>query len=178
MKARSGIAGELATEDQAVIAIGELRDQGLFRLEAFVPHPMPALDRALGQPRSSLARVAAAGALFGVIGGYFLQWLLNAYLYPVNSGGRPPHMPLAFVPISIEMGFLFGALSVFAGFLWRARLLRLWDPVFEIDGFVSATRDRIWVAAGADDPKFDAASVERAFREAGATRIIRFGGVR
>ena len=178
MRVRRGIAGELATVDQAANAIIELRLQGLVRIEVYAPHPVPELDRALGQPRSTLARVAAGGALAGVIGGYSAQWLLNAYLYPVDAGARPPHMPLAFVPIAIEMGFLFGALSVFAGFLWRSRLLRLWDPVFELDGFGSATRDRIWVAAGAEDPKFDAASVERTLSEAGATRIIRFGGVR
>src|SRR5215470_13616524 len=178
MKVRRGIAGELATVDQAANAIIELRLQGVFRIEVYAPHPVPELDRALGQPRSTLARVAAGGALAGVIGGYSAQWLLNAYLYPVDAGARPPHMPLAFVPISIEMGFLLGALSVFAAFLYRARLVRLWEPVLEIDGFASSTGDRIWIVAGADDPRFDAASVERAFTRAGATRIVRFGGLR
>ena len=33
-------------------------------------------------------------------------------LYPLDEGGRPPHMPLPFTIITVEMGFLFGALAV------------------------------------------------------------------
>jgi hypothetical protein len=50
--------------------------------------------------------VFAAG-LGAVAGAYGLQWLLNAYLYPLDAGGRPAHFPLAFVPITFEMGVLF-----------------------------------------------------------------------
>src|SRR5205085_2986897 len=120
------------------------------------------IDRALGARRSPLAIAAGVGGLAGAIGGYCLQWLLLAYLYPVDAGGRPPNMPLPFTIITIEMGFLFGALSVCAAFFIGARLFKLWDPIFDVPGFESATRAGFWLAVDASDPAWPHAEIGRA----------------
>ena len=146
------IAAEYADAEALVRAARVAREKGFAQLEAYTPYAVPELDGALGRRRSPLAIAAGLGGLGGAAGGYALQWLLDAYLFPVNTGGRPPHMPLAFVPITIEMGFLFGGLFVFFACLAAARLFKLWAPIDEVPGFTSATRAGFWLAIETDFP--------------------------
>lgn len=172
---RRGVIAELPDEPSLLRAVRGLRARGLSRLEAYTPCMIDGLDEALGRRRSNLAAATAVGAMFGAGGGYFLEWLLNAYLYPINSGGRPPHMPLAYVPIGIEMGFLFGGFATFFAVLIVGRLVKLWEPVCDTPGFASATRSGMWVAISDDDPRFDAAVIAEVVERAGGGRIERFG---
>jgi hypothetical protein len=172
---RRGIAAEYGEVEDLVAAAQAVRARGVTGVEAYTPFAVPELDRVLDARRSPIAIITAIGALGGVLGAYGLQWLLNAYLYPVLSGGRPPHMPLAFVIITIEMGFLFGGLSAFFSCLAFARLGRLWQPVFDIPGFESETRAAFWLAVDADDPRFEIAAIDAALRQAHPTRIESFG---
>lgn len=174
---RRGIAAEFPDEASLLAAIRAVRDHGFTRLEAYSPMPVPAIEAALGTPRSPLSVAAGIGGLVGAAGAYALQWYLVAYLYPVDLGGRPPHMPLPFVIITIEMGFLLGALAVFLAFLVATHLFRLWEPIFEVPGFESATRDGFWLAVGADDPAFDRDQVFGVLRRTDAGRVAGFGGV-
>ena len=174
---RRGVAAEFATVDALVVAIRTVRARGLRRLEAYTPVPSHEIDSALGARRSPLAIAAGAGGLAGAVGAYFLQWLLVAYLYPVDAGGRPPHMALPFTIITIEMGFLVGAVTAFVAFLVGARLFKLWDPIFEVPGFESASRDGFWLAIDAGDPAWDRETILGALRETEATRVHGFGGL-
>jgi hypothetical protein len=174
---RRGIAAELPDEHALLETIRVLRERGCTRLDAFTPYLVHDLDTALGRKRSSLSLVTGLGALGGAVGAYALQWYLVAYLYPIDVGGRPPHMPLPYLIITIEMGFLIGALATFVAFLIAARLFKLWDPVFEIPGIESATRDRFWVAVDADDEHFNREALADLLREAGASRVSTFGGI-
>ena len=70
------------------------------------------------------------------------------------------------------MGFLFGALAVFVAFLVAARLVKLWDPINEVPGFESATRDHFWLAIDGDDPALD--RLGDALDD--AARVAPFGG--
>ncbi len=152
-----GVVAELPDEAALLAAARALRASGVTRIEAYTPYHVEELDEVIGAPRSRLAVLAAVGALGGGVGAYALQWLLDAYLYPIDAGGRPPHMVLPFVPITIEMAFLGAGLCVVAGVLWRAALVRLWAPVFEVPGFTSATRAGFWLAVDVRDPAIAAA---------------------
>jgi len=176
MNFRRGVALEYEDKTALLVGIRALRFRGLTRIEAYSPYPDREIDEALGARRSRLALAAGIGGLCGAVGGYFLEWFLVAYLYPIHLGQRPPHMPLAFVIITIEMGFLFGALAVFAAFLVASRLVKLWNPIDEVPGFESATRAGFWIAASADDPRFDRAAIDDAARGSGALRVAGFGG--
>jgi hypothetical protein len=173
---KRGTIAEVARAEDLFRAIHLLRDRGLTRIETFSPYPVPGVDQAVGAKRSPMAMITAAGALFGVVGAYSLQWLVDAYLYPVHVGGRPPHMPLAFVPITIEMGFLFGGLFAFFGTLIVGRLVKLWEPVMDVPGFESATRAGFWVAVDAEDPRYYPELVAGWLLEIGALQIHTFGG--
>ncbi|MDB4956801.1 MAG: hypothetical protein JWO36_4370 [Myxococcales bacterium] len=174
---RRGIAAEYTEKDALLSAIRVMRSCGFTKLEAFSPYPVHEIDEALGARRSPLAVAAAIGAAAGAFGAYALQWWLVAYLYPVDVGQRPPHMPLAFVIITVEMGFLFGGLTVFFTFLIASRLFRLWDPLFEIEGFASATRASFWLALDANDPLWDRDAVENYLHGTGPARVRAFGGL-
>lgn len=152
--------------------IGELKRRGFDRLEAYTPHPIEGLPEALGLPRSPIPlRTFYAGLAAAAIT-YFIEWLLNAYLYPINVGARPPHFPLSYVPVCFEVGVLCAALTAFFSVITLGRLTRLWDPVFEVPEFESATRDRHWLSVTASDDD-SMSALTSALEDSGAERVIR-----
>jgi len=163
--------GEYADADAFLRAIAALRSKGYARLEAYTPYPLHGLDEALGAPRSRLARAAFVVGIAAAAGAYGLQWLVDAYLYPLDVGGRPPHFPLAFVPITFEMGVLFAAFTAFFGVLALGRLLRLWHPIFEVERIESATSDHFWLEVAAADRCFDVERTAADLRQTGAGHV-------
>ncbi|MGE5183112.1 MAG: DUF3341 domain-containing protein [Acidobacteriota bacterium] len=174
---KRGIVAEYADQDALLVAIRVVRSRGFTELEAFTPYPVHGLDEALGARRSPLAVAAGIGAIAGAVGAYFLQWLLVAYLYPVDLGTRPPQMPLPFTIITIEMGFLFGGLTVTAAFFIASRLWKLWDPIFEVPGFESVTRAGFWLAVGRNDPRWQRDELEHVLHGTAPVRVEPFGGI-
>jgi hypothetical protein len=172
---REGLLAEFTEPEALVSAIRAMRDKGYEELDAYTPYPVEQAEEALHIRRTRLPFFIFAVGLSAAGGAYFLQWFLTAYLYPLNAGGRPPHMPLAYVPITFEMGVLFAAFAAFFGLLARARLVRLWDPVFEVEGFERASIDRFWLAVDARDARFDAETTARELDELGALRVVGFG---
>jgi hypothetical protein len=172
---RSGLLAEFSDPESLVAAIRAMHDKGYDTLDAYTPFPLESAEEALHVRRTRLpffifgVGIAAAGSA------YLLQWFLVAYLYPLNAGGRPPHMPLGYIPITFEMGVLFASFAAFFGFLVRARLVRLWEPVFEIEGFERASIDRFWLEVGADDPLFDREKTARELEEQSPLRVVGFG---
>lgn len=173
---RSGIAAEYLTKESLLAGIRAMRARGLVQLETYTPIPLPEVDAMLGARRSPLAIAAGVGGMVGAAGAYFLQWLLVAYLYPVDVGSRPPHMPLPFTIITVEMGFLVGALTTVVAFVVASRLFALWDPIFEVPGFSSATRAAFWLAIDAGDPAWDREAVLHALEATRPAQVQGFGG--
>ncbi len=126
-------------------AIGDVRAWGPVRVEAYLPYHVREVERALAVRPSRLPWVVAIVGTLGAVGTYALQWLLDAYLYPLDVGGRPPHFPLAFVPITFEMGVLAASFAAFIGVLVSGRLVRLWSPSSDVIGIESATAWRFWL---------------------------------
>jgi hypothetical protein len=157
-------------------AIERAREAATVRVEAYTPYPSHEIERALAARPSRLSAVVLAAGLGAAAGAYGLQWLLNAYLYPLDVGGRPPHFPLAYVPITFEMGVLFASLAAFLGVIFGGRLLRLWDPSRDVEGIESATGSRFWLELETDaDPHAVEALIE-ILRGAGAITVRRAGG--
>jgi hypothetical protein len=159
------LLAEFSSPEALARAARALREQGYRRLDAHTPYSTEVVREALAIGTSRLPLAIFVAAIVGAGGAYGLEWLLVAYLYPLDVGGRPAHMPLAFVPICFEMGVLLAATTAFFGVLFAGKLLKLWDPVFEIEGFESASVDKFWLSVDAADPLFDpdttAAEVER-----------------
>jgi hypothetical protein len=146
---------EFDEPETLIRALSAVRAWGPAHVEAYTPYPVPEIERALAARPSRLSYAVFAAGIGAAIGAYALQWLLNAYLYPLNAGGRPTHFPLAFVPITFEMGVLFASLTAFAGVVVGGRLLRLWTIDSEAEGIESASKVHFWLevvtdASGAD----------------------------
>jgi hypothetical protein len=165
------LLGEFVDARTLRAALVELRRRGYARLEVYSPFPLHGVDEALGAPPSRLPRANFVVGVLAAAGAYGLEGLLDAHLYPIDVGGRPPHMPVAYVPISFEMGVLFAGFAAFLGVLVLGRLLRPWQPIFEVDRFESATRDGFWIEVAASDPCFDADATAATLREQGAVRV-------
>jgi ActD protein len=154
-------------------AIADVRAWGDARFEAYLPYHVPEIEAALAARPSRLSRIVLVAGLGAAAGAYGLQWLLNGYLYPLDVGGRPTHFPLAFVPITFEMGVLFAALAAFAAVLWRARLLRLWYPSSDVEGIESATGWKFWLEIEPLAPGADIDELVRVLKRSGPSLIRR-----
>jgi hypothetical protein len=172
----AGLLAEYTTPDELLVAARRLRALGYRRLDAFTPYPIRGLPETLAVRKSPIGIFTLIAALIGAGGAYFLQWWFNAYNYPLDVGGRPPHSAPAFVPITFEMGVLFAGLTAFTMVFVLSRLTALHHPVFEIAGFERATIDRFWLGVDATDEKYDLARTRAELLETGALRVALAGG--
>jgi hypothetical protein len=167
-----GVMAEFETAEALLHAVERLRELGLRKLDAYTPYPLREIEPLLEIKRSYIPKVVLAMGLLGAVCAYTLQWWCSAISYPLNVGGRPLHSAPAFIPITFETTVLFAAGTSFLLALYTAGLPRLHHPVFEVEGFESASVDGYWVAIGADDPKLDALVAERELTDAGARRVV------
>ena len=136
---------EFETAEGLARAAHRLRQHAGVELDAYTPYSTEEVREALELPPSPLPRLVFLAACLGAGAAYALEWITTAHWYPLNIGGRPPHMPLAFVPISFEMGVLAAAAVAFFGVLVGGKLVKLWDPMFEVPGFEGVSIDRFWL---------------------------------
>jgi uncharacterized membrane protein YhdT len=159
-------------QERLLAAAEELAAKGYRCSEAYTPHPVGRLSETLGQQPPSIPGLAFWVGLAAATLTYLVQWLLNAYSYPINVGARPPHFPLSYVPVCFEMGILFAALTAFVSVLVGGKLGRLWQPLLELSGFDSALRDRYWLELRVDAAG-DVNAALAALRASAAERIVR-----
>jgi hypothetical protein len=139
------IAG-FVTVEKLLVAARKLTDVAKGEVETYTPYPVHGIEEALRLKKTIVPRMVAAGALFGVVGGYMLLWWVSTKAYPLNIGGRPLHSFPAFIPITFECGVLMSALTSFFGVLALLGYPRLYHPVFESPNFRRATIDRFFLS--------------------------------
>lgn len=167
---REALLAEYPDPAALLRGISLMRERGHRRLNAYTPYADDELRKALRRQRSRLPVAIFFGGMTGALLAYGLQWLLVGYLYPLNVGGRPPHMPLPFFIITFEMGVLAAAFTAFFGVIVKARLLRLYHPIFEVDGIERAGVDTHWLRL--DVVRGDI-TLERTRKDLEATRPVR-----
>jgi Protein of unknown function (DUF3341) len=145
--AKTWVLGEFADEPALCRAARRLRALGHASLDAYSPVPMHDVDDALGLRRSPVPLIALLGGLAGATGGYVMQAWMNGVDYAINVANRPPHSPPANIPITFESGVLIAALSIVFGLFALAGFPRTHHPVFEVEGFRTASVDGLWLSA-------------------------------
>jgi hypothetical protein len=143
---KTWVVAEFAAEAPLLAAARALRAEGHAELDLYSPVPLHGADEALGLKRSVVPRIALVAGLIGATSGYLMQWYMVGIDFPINVGGRPPHSPPAFIPVTFELGVLFAALAIFLGLFVLWGMPRLHHPVFEVEAFRSASVDGLWLS--------------------------------
>jgi len=104
-------------EDDLLGATSALRARGYTILDAFAPHAVHGLDRAMGLRRSRLTWACFIGGLLGTLGMLWFEHFVAAVNWPIDVGGKPWNALPSDVPIGFEAMVFMGAFSsVFALF--------------------------------------------------------------
>jgi len=156
-----GLMAEFDSPTDLVAAARRAREQGYRRMDAYTPFPIEGLAEAIGFHHSRLPLIVLIGGIIGCIGGYLLQYYASVIGYPLNVGGRPFHSWPSFIPVTFEMTILVAAVSAVVGMLALNGLPMPYHPVFNVDRFALATRDRFFLCIEAADPRFDLAETRR-----------------
>ena len=149
-----GLLAEFPTADSLCAAARHVREHGYTRVEAYSPFAIEGLDEIVGADKGWIAPLTLLGGLLGGAGTYFLQWYAAVVDYPVNIGGRPLHSWPAFIPATFEITILGAALAAVVTMLVANGLPRLHHPLFEVEEFELASRNRFFLCLPARDPVF------------------------
>jgi hypothetical protein len=149
-----GLLAEFASVEALCMAARRVRAGGYTRAEAYAPFHIEGLAETLGLRRLGIAPVALAGGLLGGAATYLMQWYAAVVDYPLNVGGRPLHSWPAFIPATFEMTILGAVLAAVAAMLVLNGLPRLHHPLFEVEEFELASRNRFFLYLPARDPVF------------------------
>jgi hypothetical protein len=149
-----GLLAEFPSAQALCAAARHVRANGYTHAEAYAPFAIEGLDTVLGARPDRVAPSALLGGLLGGAGAYFLQWYAAVRDYPLNVGGRPLHSWPAFIPATFELTILGAALAALLAVLVRCGLPRLHHPLFEVEEFELASRNRFFLCLPASDPVF------------------------
>ncbi len=166
--------GVLARFDSAKAlyhACEKVRDAGYRKWDAHSPFPVHGLDDAMGMPASRLPWIVLVLGLSGAGGGMLLQWWVAVHGYPLVISGKPLFSWPAFVPVTFELGILFGAIGAVFGMLALNRLPMLYHPLFNSAQFEQFSDDKFFVSIEAWDPKFDGKSTVDFLKQIGSTHV-------
>ncbi|MGL4553949.1 MAG: DUF3341 domain-containing protein [Gemmataceae bacterium] len=166
-----GLLAEFDSPKALIEAARKAKADGYKRMDAYTPYPMEELTDALGHRVTRLPLVVLIGGVLGGLAGYGLQWWSSVYAYPLIVADRPFHSWPAFIPVTFECIILGASLSAVFGMLGLNGLPMPYHPLFNIDRFALASRDRFFLCIRVVDPKFDRVQT-RQFLEALGPREV------
>ncbi len=156
-----GLMAEFEDANSLVEAARNAHEEGYRKMDAYSPFPIEALSEAIGFHKDHLSLIVLLGGIFGCIGGYALCYWVSAIEYPINVGGKPLHSWPSFIPVTFECTVLIAALTAVLGMLALNGLPEPYHPVFNVNRFALASRDRFFLCIESTDPKFDRESTWR-----------------
>lgn len=167
-----GLLGEFDQPEALRAAARRARQAGFREMDAYSPIPIHGLAEALGKIPTRLPLLTLAGGLLGAITGYVMQYYACVVSYPLNVGGRPYHSWPSFMPIVFELAVLGASLFSVLGMLGLSGLPKPHHPLFHLDAFKRASRDKFFLCIESRDPAFDSEKVREFFHTVGARNIL------
>jgi len=166
-----GMLAEFDSAQSIYQACEAVRDEGFKHWDAHVPFPVHGLEHAMGLRPSKIPWIVLGGGLFGTAAGFTLAWWSMVVEYPTVIAGKPFFAWPAFIPVTFEMGVLFGAFGALLGMLGLNKLPMFHHPLFNSERFQGATDDRFFISVEARDPLFDKRATKKLLKKLGATHI-------
>ena len=166
-----GLVAEFDSAGGLMSAAEKARDHGFRRMDAYSPFPVEGLMEALGHRSAVLPWIVLLGGIVGGLGGYLLQYVTSVHSYPLNVGGRPLHSWPAFIPVTFECIILGASLSAVFGMLALNGLPMPYHPLFHVERFALASRDRFFLCIRAVDAKYDAVTTRQFLEGLGAREV-------
>ena len=150
-----GLMAEFPDPNTLVAAARKTREAGYRKMDAFSPFPIEELSDALGHHHDPLPLLVLIGGIVGGASGFLFQYWASAIDYPINVGGRPLLSWPSFIPVTFEMTILVAAFVAVLGMLGLNGLPMPYHPVFNVERFVNASRNRFFLCIESTDPLFD-----------------------
>jgi len=175
-KTLHGLMAEFTEHDQLLHAARKTYAEGYREIDAFSPFPIDGLAEAIGHEHSNIPFVTLIAGMIGGLGGYFMQWIANAHLYPLNVGGRPYNSWPNFIPITFELTILLSSVTAFLAVFFFNKLPQLHHPVFNVPEFQRASIDRFFLLIEAEDPEFDLERTREFLNSLGSRKVSEVDG--
>jgi len=126
------------------------------------------LAEAIGFHHTRVPLIVLIGGIIGCLGGFYLQYWVAVIDYPINIGGRPFNSWPSFIPVTFELTILIASLFAFFGVLALNRLPMPYHPVFNVERFQLASRNRFFLCIEAVDRNFEPERTRRFLDEIGS----------
>jgi hypothetical protein len=173
-----GVLGEFDSPNALMAAAHKIREAGYTHFDAFAPFPIPGLSEACGLHyglkgwrQNLVPQLTLLGGVGGGLTGFFLQYWINVYDYPMNIAGRPLNSWPAFIPVTFELTILGACTFAVFGMLALNKLPQPHCPLFSVPRFKRATDDAFFVCIEACDAKFDLSSATKFLEGIGAKYV-------
>jgi hypothetical protein len=150
-----GLMAEFDEPEPLLAAARRAHAAGYRHMDAYSPMPVEGLAEAIGFRTTLVERLVFCAGLLGASGGFGLCWWITVVAYPHNVAGRPLNSWPAYIPITFECMVLVACLTAMFGMLALNGLPQPYHPVFNVQRFEHASRDKFFLCIEATDPKFD-----------------------
>lgn len=149
-----GIMAEFETPGELIAAARRVHEAGFRKFDAYSPFPIHELDDAMDLHDNRVSLHTLIGGIVGGLTGFGLCSWVEAVALPLNIGGRPLVSVPMFIPITFELTILFGGLTALVSMVLLNGLPMPYHPVFNVERFVNASRNKFFLCIESDDPKF------------------------
>jgi hypothetical protein len=163
-----GLIAEFDSPEALLEAAHRVFAAGFRKIDAYSPFPVDGLAEAIGFHYTRIPMIVLIGGIIGCLGGFYLQYWVAAIDYPINIGGRPFNSWPSFIPVTFELTILIASLFAFFGVLALNRLPMPYHPVFNVERFQLASRNRFFLCIEAVDSNFEPERTRRFLDEIGS----------
>jgi len=150
-----GVMAEFESAEALVEAAKAARAEGYHKMDAYTPLPVEELHDILHIHDNRVSLACLIGGVVGACTGFGLLTWTSAFDYAHNVGGRPPISIPMFIPITFECTILFAGLTTAIAMILMNGLPAPYHPVFNVERFTMASRNRFFLCIEATDEHFD-----------------------